>query len=222
MKRVELARLIDHSVLKPEATEIDIRSGAELVRSLQIGFFCVQPSWVKRAATLLTGANARVVAVIGFPHGCDRFEAKARAAALAVADGAREIDMVMNFGALKSGLIDEVAADVGAVVGAVAATPVKVIIETGALSESEKLLACRIVRDCGAAFVKTSTGFHPGGGATPEDVSLLRSAVGPTVGVKASGGIRDLAGALAMLDAGANRIGTSASAAIIAAVDGAD
>ena len=221
MTRAELARLIDHSVLKPEATEVDIRSGAELVRSLRIGFFCVQPSWVKRAATLLVGANARVVTVIGFPHGCDRFEAKARAAALAVADGAAEIDMVMNFGALRSGLIDEVTADIRAVVGAVAAVPVKVILETAALTESEKLLACRIVRDSGAAFVKTSTGFHPGGGATLDDVSLLRSAVGPTVGVKASGGIRTLADVLAMLDAGANRIGTSASAAILAAVDDA-
>jgi len=218
MTRVELARIIDHSVLKPEATEVDIRAGAELVRSLQIGFFCVQPSWVKRAATLLVGAKARIVTVIGFPHGCDRFEAKARAAALAVEDGTAEIDMVMNFGALKSGLIDEVTADVRAVIGAVGAVPVKVILETAALTENEKLLACRIARDAGAAFVKTSTGFHPSGGASVDDVSLLRSAVGPTVGVKASGGIRSLADALAMLDAGANRIGTSASQAIISAL----
>ena len=218
MTRVELARIIDHSVLKPEATEVDIRAGAELVRSLQIGFFCVQPLWVKRAATLLVGAKARIVTVIGFPHGCDRFEAKARAAALAVEDGTAEIDMVMNFGALKSGLIDEVTADVRAVIGAVGAVPVKVILETAALTENEKLLACRIVRDSGAAFVKTSTGFHPSGGATLDDVSLLRSAVGPTVGVKASGGIRNLADALAMLDAGANRIGTSASEAILSAL----
>jgi deoxyribose-phosphate aldolase len=218
MTRVELARIIDHSVLKPEATEGDIRAGAELVRSLQIGFFCVQPSWVKRAATLLVGAKARIVTVIGFPHGCDRFEAKARAAALAVEDGTAEIDMVMNFGALKSGLIDEVTADVRAVIGAVGFVPVKVILETAALTENEKLLACRIARDAGAAFVKTSTGFHPGGGASVDDVSLLRSAVGPTVGVKASGGIRSLADALAMLDAGANRIGTSASEAIISAL----
>ncbi len=218
MTRVELARIIDHSVLKPEATEVDIRAGAELVRSLQIGFFCVQPLWVKRAATLLVGAKARIVTVIGFPHGCDRFEAKARAAALALEDGTAEIDMVMNFGALKSGLIDEVTADVRAVIGAVGAVPVKVILETAALTENEKLLACRIARDAGAAFVKTSTGFHPSGGASVDDVSLLRSAVGPTVGVKASGGIRSLADALAMLDAGANRIGTSASQAIISAL----
>jgi len=218
MTRAELARIIDHSVLKPEATEADIRAGAELVRSLQIGFFCVQPTWAKRAATLLVGARARIVTVIGFPHGCDRFEAKARAAALAVEDGAAEIDMVMNFGALKSGLIDEVTADIRAVIGAVGDVPVKVILETAALTESEKLLACRIARDAGAAFVKTSTGFHPSGGASVDDVSLLRSAVGPTVGVKASGGIRSLADVLAMLDAGANRIGTSASEAIISAL----
>jgi deoxyribose-phosphate aldolase len=218
MTRAELARMIDHSVLKPEATEADIRSGAELVRSLQIGFFCVQPSWVRRAATLLAGANARIVAVIGFPHGCDRFEAKARAAALAIGDGAREIDMVMNFGALKSGLIDEVSADMRAVIGAVGDFPVKVILETAALTEGEKLMACRLARDAGAAFVKTSTGFHPAGGATLDDVSLLRSAVGTSVGVKASGGIRNLADVVAMLDAGANRIGTSASEAILSAL----
>ena len=219
MTRSELARLIDHSVLKPEATEADIRSGAELVSSLQIGFFCVQPSWVKRAATLLVGANARVVTVIGFPHGCDRFEAKARAAALAVADGAGEIDMVMNFGALKSGDDASVETDIETVVLAVPDIPVKVILELTALSESEKQRACRVAVAAGARFVKTSTGFHPSGGATVADVRLLRAAVGPSIGVKASGGIRTLADASAMLDAGANRLGTSASAAILGAIE---
>jgi len=119
MTRAELARLIDHSVLKPEATEHDVRAGADVVRTLQIGFYCVQPFWVKLAAEAIEGAGARVVSVIGFPHGCDNAEVKARAAAIAVADGAREIDMVMNFGALKSGQAAMVVGDIEAVVCAV-------------------------------------------------------------------------------------------------------
>ena len=215
MTRAELARLLDHSVLKPEATESDIRAGADLVRSLQIGFYCVQPCWVKMAADALGPADARVVSVVGFPHGCDLPAVKTRAAVLAVADGAGEIDMVMNFGALKSGGATLVAAEIASIVRAVQGVPVKVILETAALSEEEKQLACRLASDGGVAFVKTSTGFHPSGGATVADVRLLRAAVGPVMGVKASGGIRNHIDARAMLDAGANRIGTSASAAIL-------
>ena len=214
----ELAAILDHSVLKPEATEEDVRSGAEVVREWSIGFYCVQPCWVTLAARLLAGATAKVVSVVGFPHGCERAEAKARAAELAVADGAAEIDMVQNFGALRSRRQTVVAADIEAVVRAVPGIPVKVILETAALTDEEKRLACRLAVAAGAAFVKTSTGFHPAGGATVADVRLLRAAVGPAVGVKASGGIRNLADALAMHDAGANRIGTSASAAILAAL----
>jgi deoxyribose-phosphate aldolase len=213
--RAELALLLDHSVLKPEATETDIRAGADLVRELRIGFFCVQPCWVKLAAETLGGDSARVVSVVGFPHGCDRSEIKVRAAVLAVAEGAREIDMVMNFGALRSGLVALVATEIESIVVASQGMPVKVIIEAAALSESEKRLACRIAVDAGAAFVKTSTGFHPSGGATAADVRLMRAIVGPNIGVKASGGIRSVADVRAMLDAGANRIGTSASASII-------
>lgn len=219
MTRQELARLIDHSVLHPEATEDEIRAGAEIVRKWQIAFYCVQPCWVKMAAQALAGTDARVVSVVGFPHGCDRAEVKARAAVVAVEEGAGEIDMVMAFGALRSGYAAVVAADIEAVVGAVPGIPVKVILETRALSESEKSLACRIACDAGARFVKTSTGFHPSGGATVADVQLLRAAVGTAVGVKAAGGIRNLADARAMIAAGANRIGTSASAAILAAVE---
>jgi deoxyribose-phosphate aldolase len=160
-------------------------------------------------------AGAGVVSVVGFPHGCDRVEVKARAAAIAVADGAREIDMVMNFGALKSGQAALVAADIDAVVRAVQRLPVKVILETAVLSDVEKNLACRLACDAGATFVKTSTGFHPSGGAMVADVRLMRTAVGPAVGVKASGGIRTAADARAMIAAGANRIGTSASATIL-------
>jgi deoxyribose-phosphate aldolase len=218
--RVELARMIDHSVLKPEATGREIRAGADVVRSWHIGFYCVQPCWIKAAAEALAGTDARVVGVIGFPHGCDRSDVKARAAAIAAGEGAGEIDMVMNFGALKSGDAAMAAADVEAVVHAVQGIPVKVILETAALTEAEKQLACRIACDAGARFVKTSTGFHPSGGATVADVRLLRAAVGSEFGVKASGGIRSLADAQAMVGAGANRIGTSASAAILGAIEG--
>lgn len=220
MTRLQLARLLDHSVLKPEATEAQIREGAEIVRAWRIGFYCVQPCRVKLAVAALVGSDARTVSVVGFPHGCDLPETKALAAARAVADGAREIDMVMDFGVLKSGDEMSVAADVGAVVRAVPGIPVKVILETTVLTDEEKRRACRIACDAGASFVKTSTGFHPSGGATAADVRLLRECVGARMGVKASGGIRTLAEALAMLEAGANRLGTSASAAILGAIEG--
>ena len=219
MTRSELAQMLDHSVLKPEATEHDIRAGADVVRAWQIGYYCVQPCWVEVAVQALAGAEARIVSVVGFPHGCDRSDAKANVAALAVADGAAEIDMVQNFGALKSGHAAAVAADIAAVVRAALGVPVKVILETAALTDDEKRLACRLACEAGVAFVKTSTGFHPSGGATVADVRLMRAAVGLHVGVKASGGIRNLVDVHAMLDAGANRIGTSASAAILAALD---
>ena len=218
MTRHELARLLDHSVLKPESTASDVRTGADVVRAWNVGFYCVQPCWVALAADALTGSDARVISVVGFPHGCDRPEVKARAAALAVAEGAREIDTVLNFGALRSGDDALVAADVEAVVRAVPGIPVKVILETSALDDDQKRRACRLAVASGAAFVKTSTGFHPSGGATIADVRLLRAEVGAHVGVKASGGIRTLADALAMLEAGASRIGTSASTAILAAL----
>jgi deoxyribose-phosphate aldolase len=213
--RSELALLLDHSVLKPEATELDIRAGADVVRALRIGFYCVQPCWVKLATETIGADGARVVSVIGFPHGCDRPDVKARAAAIAAAEGASEVDMVMNFGALKSGQTALVAAEIHTTVRAIQHVPVKVILETAALSDNEKRLACRLACDAGAAFVKTSTGFHPAGGATVGDVRLIRAAVGPAIGVKASGGIRSHTDVRAMLDAGASRIGTSASAAIL-------
>ena len=222
MTAAELARILDHSVLKPETSSREILGGAEVVVVSKIGFYCVQPSWVKLAAEALTDANAIVVAVVGFPHGCDKSAIKAQAAAIAVADGAGEIDMVLNFGALKSDDIDLVRGDIESVVRAVSGVPVKVILETAALTQSEKLLACRLCSEAGAAFVKTSTGFHPAGGASVADVRILRAAVGPDMGVKASGGIRTLADVQAMLAAGANRIGTSASMAILAALSGSD
>jgi deoxyribose-phosphate aldolase len=219
MKRAQMAQLLDHSVLKPEATESEVLAGAALVRGYALGYYCVQPCWVGAAARALAGSAARVAAVAGFPHGCDESAVKALAAARAVAAGAHEIDMVMNFALLKSGAAAAAAQDIAQVVRAVAGIPVKVILEAGALTDEEKRLACRLAVDAGAAFVKTSTGFHPAGGARAADVELMRAAVGPHVGVKASGGIRTLADARAMLQAGANRLGTSASGAILDALE---
>jgi len=218
MNRIELARLLDHSLLKPEATEEDIVAQVEVLRQWGIGFFCVQPSYVSLAAGALRDSGARVVSVVGFPHGCERSTVKAHAAELAVRDGAAEVDMVMNVGRLKSGRSQAVADEIVQVVRAIPGIPVKVILETCLLTEEEKVAACRMVRDSGAAFVKTSTGFHPAGGAAVADVRLLRATVGPDFGVKAAGGIRTLADALAMLEAGANRLGTSASPTILSAL----
>jgi len=219
MTRTELARMLDHSVLKPEATEHDILAGAGVVREWRVGYYCVQPCWVRTAVRSLGETDATVVAVVAFPHGTDTPELKARAAATAVADGAREIDMVQNIGALRSGAAAQVEADIAAVVRAVPGLAVKVILETAVLSDDEIRRACRLARDAGAAFVKTSTGFHVAGGATTTAVRLMRAEVGPGFGVKASGGIRTLAQAVAMIDAGANRIGTSASAMLLAGLD---
>ncbi len=218
LNRADLARRLDHSVLKPESTEADILAGAGVVRAWRIGYYCVQPCWVSIAAAALADTDARVISVVGFPHGCDVAEVKARAAAVAVQDGAGEIDMVIDLGALKSAHATRVAADIEAVVLAAEGVPVKVILETAALTDDEKRLACRLAVDAGAAFVKTSTGFHPAGGATVADVLLMRATVGSAVGVKASGGIRSLSDVRAMLDAGADRIGTSSSAAILQAL----
>ncbi len=219
MKRGEMARLLDHSVLKPEATEADVRAGIDVVRGWPGGFYCVQPCWVALAARELAGTPVGVISVVGFPHGCDRGEVKARAAAIAVAEGAAEIDMVMNLGLLRSGRLAETGGDIATVVRAVPGIPVKVILETAALSADETRAACGLAVGAGAAFVKTSTGFHPAGGASVEAVRLMRATVGTSVGVKASGGIRTLEDVLRMIEAGASRIGTSASAAILAGLE---
>jgi len=218
MNRTQLAGLLDHALLKSEATQKEILADADLIRQWGIGFFCVQPSFVSLAAGALSGSRARVVSVVGFPHGCDRSLVKALAAEMAVRDGAAEVDMVMNVGRFKSGRTQAVADEIAQVVRAIPGIPVKVILETCLLTELEKAVACRLVREAGAAFVKTSTGFHPAGGATVADVRLLRATAGPDFGVKAAGGIHTLAEAMAMLEAGANRLGTSASAAILSAL----
>ena len=218
MTRAELARMLDHSVLKPESTLADVHAGIDVVRLWRVGCYCVQPCRVRVSAEALAGSDAVVASVVGFPHGAHRMDVKASEAALAIDDGAREIDMVINVGALRDGDASHVAADIEAVVRACGDVPVKAILEAAALDDAHKRLGCRLAREAGAAFVKTSTGFHANGGATVTDVRLLRAEVGRALGVKASGGIRTLADALAMIEAGANRVGTSASAAILGAI----
>jgi len=211
-----LARVIDHTLLAPDASAARIdRLCAEAIRC---GFaaVCVNPTWVRRCAAALAGYPVAVASVVGFPLGANVPEVKAAEARRALADGAGELDMVMNLGAWRSGDRDLVARDVAAVVAAAhdAGAITKVIIETGLLDDDETAAAARLVVAAGAEYVKTSTGFNAGG-ATVHDVALIRDAVGPAPGVKAAGGIRTAADARAMLAAGATRIGTSAGVRIV-------
>ncbi|NPV26844.1 MAG: deoxyribose-phosphate aldolase [Firmicutes bacterium] len=218
---MDLAKLIDHTLLKPDATEAAVTSLCWEAQEYGFGAVCVNPTWVSLAARLLRPTSVKVCTVIGFPLGATTTPAKVGEAIEALACGATELDMVINLGKLKSGHYDFVCRDIEAVVGvARECSPpivVKVILETALLTRAEKVTACQLVKDAGADFVKTSTGFGPGG-ATVDDVKLLRSIVGPAFGVKASGGIRTLQHALAMVEAGANRLGTSAGVAIMAEV----
>jgi deoxyribose-phosphate aldolase len=210
-----LVKTIDHTILKAEATPEQISTLC--AEAIEHGFVavCVNGAYVGRAASLLVDSPVQVAAVVGFPLGMMSSEAKAYEARLAVEEGASEIDMVINVGWLKAGMYLDVLADIEDVVQA-AAVPVKVIIETALLTEDEKIDACLLARFGQAAFVKTSTGFSTGG-ATVDDVALMRAVVGEGCGVKASGGIKTRQDALAMIKAGANRIGTSSGLAIIRA-----
>jgi deoxyribose-phosphate aldolase len=212
----ELATYIDHTLLKPEATVEDIDKLCAEALQLRVASVCVNGSWVKRCTEILRGSGVLVCSVIGFPLGAMASEVKAYEARRAIEDGACEIDMVQNVGALKSGFDDFVERDI-AMVAEVChrlGARLKVILETALLTDSEKTRACELAVRAGADFVKTSTGFSRGG-ATAADVALMRRTVGPAVGVKASGGVRDQAGAKAMIAAGATRIGASASVAIV-------
>jgi deoxyribose-phosphate aldolase len=212
--RQEIASKIDHTALKATVTASDVEElCAEAVRW---GFasVCVNPVWVPLAARKLAGSGIAVCTVVGFPLGANRSPIKAEEARLAVKEGATEVDMVINIGALKSGDHRAVEEDIAAVVKAAKPAIVKVIIETCYLSDAEKQAACELAEKAGAAFVKTSTGFGTGG-ASPEDVALMRRAVGGRLKVKASGGIRCRADAVAMLEAGADRIGASAGVGIV-------
>ena len=212
----EVAAVIDHTLLKPDATEAEIRKLCDEAREYGFASVCVNPSWVPLAAKLLKGSKSKVCTVVGFPLGATSTVAKACETQEALADGAKEIDMVINVGALKSGKRDEVENDVRVIAGVAhkAGAICKVIIETCLLSHAEKVLASQIAKTAGADFVKTSTGFSTGG-ATTEDVKLMRETVGLAMGVKASGGIRTLSDLRAMVAAGATRIGASAGVKIV-------
>jgi deoxyribose-phosphate aldolase len=209
-----LAGYIDHTLLKPTATRAQIVKVCEEACAHSFASVCVNTTWIPLAADLLRGCSTKPIAVVGFPLGAMVSTAKASETRTAIADGAEEIDMVINIGALKSGEHDRVYDDIAGVVQAAAGRPVKVILETAMLSREEKIAGCAISRAAGAAFVKTSTGFG-GGGATAEDVALMRAVVGPEIGVKASGGVRTAADARKMIAAGADRLGASASVAIV-------
>ncbi|PTL78484.1 deoxyribose-phosphate aldolase [Vitiosangium sp. GDMCC 1.1324] len=210
----DLAPYIDHTLLKPEATREDIVRVAR--EAVEHGFstVCVNSSHVATVAGILAGSKSVPIAVVGFPLGAALTSAKAFEARMALHAGAREIDMVLNIGALKEKDYALVLEDIARVVEASRPHPVKVILETSLLSQDEKIAACVLSKAAGAAFVKTSTGFSTGG-ATVEDVALMRRLVGEDVGVKASGGIRSAEDALKMIRAGANRLGASASVAIV-------
>lgn len=214
--RTAVARMIDHTLLAPEATVERVLALCAEARELQVGAVCVSPNQVSVAAGALRGSGVGVASVVGFPSGAHRAEFKAAEAAAAVADGAGELDMVVPLGAVVAGEWDLVAAHVAAVRAAAAAPVVlKVIVESAALDDAQLDRVCATAVGEGADYVKTSTGFHPAGGASVDAVRRMRAAVGWDVGVKASGGIRDAATALSMIEAGATRIGASASAAIL-------
>ncbi|MCL5677494.1 MAG: deoxyribose-phosphate aldolase [Firmicutes bacterium] len=211
--------MIDHTLLKATAKPEEIDRLCQEARDNGFGAVCVNPAYVPRAVKALQGNGVAVATVVGFPLGANQPEIKAAEARLALQQGASELDMVINIGALKGGDPDLVERDIRAVVNEARAAGgkalVKVIIETCYLTDDEKRTACRLAKQAGADFVKTSTGFGTGG-ATVEDVRLMRQAVGPEMGVKAAGGMRSTADALAMVEAGASRLGTSAGVAIAA------
>lgn len=211
---MNIAHTIDHTLLSPETTSQEIDKLCEEARQYEFYSVCVAPCWIEHAKKRLGGSKVKVVTVISFPHGNDLFSSKALASQQAKKAGADEVDMVMNLGGAKEGNWSLVEKDIAEVVKAVNPTPVKVILETCLLSEDQIRKACFAATQGGAKFVKTSTGFSRAG-ATIEAVRLMKSSIPPTMEVKASGGIRDLATALAMIEAGATRLGTSSGAAII-------
>jgi deoxyribose-phosphate aldolase len=210
----EFASMIDHTLLKPEATRDDVRALCAEAAKYRFASVCVNTTWVPLCKQALRGTGVAVCTVVGFPLGAMAPEAKAFEAREAVRQGADEIDMVINIGALKSRDYETVYEDICRVVKAARPALVKVILETGALTDEEKIIGCTLAKLAGAAFVKTSTGFGKGG-ATVDDVQLMRRLVGPNMGVKASGGVRSSEDAAKMAEAGANRIGASASVAIV-------
>lgn len=220
---LDLARFIDHTLLGAEATADDIDQLCDEAEQYHFASVCINPTWVKRAAANLRGTDVPVCTVIGFPLGATTTEVKAMEARKALRDGAREVDMVINVGALKSGMNDLVYNDISKVVDAAheVGAVCKVILETALLTDEEKVVGSALARRAKADFVKTSTGFGPGG-ATVYDVALMRETVGPEMGVKASGGVRTAHDAEDMIAAGATRIGASAGVQIVSGSDGGD
>lgn len=217
----DLAHYIDHTLLRPEVSAAEIDQLCQEAREFGFATVCVNPVWVRRCADNLKGSEVKVCSVVGFPFGATTPEVKAWEARRAIRDGAREIDMVINIGALKSGDLDLVREDISKVVDACheAGVRCKVIIEAALLTDEEKVIASHLTKQARADFVKTSTGFGPGG-ATVHDVLLMSETVGPTVGVKAAGGIRSQEDVEDMIAAGATRIGASAGVAIVGGGEG--
>ena len=218
----KMASLIDHTLLKPDATNNDISRLCREATKYNLWSVCVNPYYVPLAARILQDTPVKVCSVVGFPLGANTTEVKASEAKKAISDGANEIDMVINIGALKSGDEEVVKQDIKSVVkqGILAQrkTIVKVIIETGLLTDKEKAMACQITKDLGANFVKTSTGINTRG-ATVHDVKFIRNIVGPEFGIKASGGIRTYEDAVKLIEAGATRIGTSSGTKIMKSIN---
>ena len=214
MNKQEVSKMIDHTILKPNASKEDVKKICEEAIEHNFCSVCVNPVWVKYVSSLLKGSDVKVCSVIGFPLGASTSEIKRDEAKKAVDDGADEIDMVINIGYLKSKEIELFKKDIELVREATKGKILKVIIETCLLTDEEKIEACKISKELKADFVKTSTGFSTGG-AKVEDVKLMRSTVGSDMGVKASGGIKNYEDALKMIEAGANRIGTSSGIDII-------
>lgn len=212
MKRSDVAKMIDHTLLKPESTDADV--AALIAQATELGTYsvCISPSMLP----VEVPEGLHLAVVCGFPSGAHKAEVKAAEAARAAADGADEIDMVINLDFAKTGQFDKTRAEISAVREAAPDVLLKVIIEAAALSDDEIVAVCRAAEEAGADYVKTSTGFHPAGGASAHAVELMRETVGDRLGVKASGGIRDAQTAQAMIDAGASRLGISASAAVLA------
>lgn len=211
-----VASMIDHTLLKPDASRASIEELCREAAQFKFATVCVNPTWVALSARLLAGSGVGVCSVVGFPLGATTADVKGYETQRAIFDGAREIDMVINVGALKSGELHVVERDIEAVTGPChdCGAITKVIIEAALLTDDEKVAACTLAKAAGADYVKTSTGFGPGG-ATPADVALMRRVVGAEMGVKAAGGIRDLEGVQAMIAAGATRVGASAGVKIV-------
>lgn len=217
---MELNRMIDHTILKPEATEAAVQKIIDEAKEYNFFSVCINPCWVAFASEQLADTDVAVCTVIGFPLGANTPEVKAYEAADAIKNGGNEVDMVINIGALKSQQYDHVRQDIQGVVDAAKGKAlVKVIIETALLTDEEKVKACELAKEAGADFVKTSTGFSTGG-AKVADIRLMRETVGPDMGVKASGGVHNAEEALAMIEAGATRIGASTGVAIVSGATG--